>query len=226
MSLIQEALKRKLEEQAGLKTSAPPPLPIKPKKSPMPGILAAVVVIILLLAIAGGLILYAGKLWKKKPTEKPVATALKDLATNVAAAHPASIVSNVVTKVSDMKNAVSQFRKDTSAVEGAGIKPVAPPAPTSTPAVAVAPVQTQQVTAVVKTPEPPVEVARAKPKLWPRLTVNGIMSRGENGAAIINNQVVSPGEAIEGARVIDIKERGVTMELEGETRFLGVGQGP
>lgn len=68
----------------------------------------------------------------------------------------------------------------------------------------------------------PAPVA-VEPVIWPMLTINGLVGKGEQGAAMINAQIVGVNETIEGVKVIDIKKQGVTLEFEGEKRFVKVG---
>lgn len=69
----------------------------------------------------------------------------------------------------------------------------------------------------------PTEPQSRRTVLWPPLTLRGIVGRGLNGAAIINNQVVGVNEVIEGVRVVSIEAQGVELEYQGEKKTLKVG---
>jgi hypothetical protein len=76
-------------------------------------------------------------------------------------------------------------------------------------------------------PEPAKPVAKptqsAMPMLWPILSVKGIISSGPGGGAIINSQIIEVGDSIDGAKVISVVKGNVTLEFEGETKVLRVG---
>ena len=63
----------------------------------------------------------------------------------------------------------------------------------------------------------------AMPMLWPILSIKGILSSGPGGGAIINSQIVRVGDSIDGAKVISVVKGNVTLEFEGETKVLRVG---
>ncbi len=101
---------------------------------------------------------------------------------------------------------------------------VVPPPATTT----VAPV----VVAAVPRVNPPPAVAPTAtveavklPVIWPRLTVSGFMGGNSvRSTVIINGQMLTQGEVVEGAKIIAIdKKRGVTLNFSGETRTLAVG---
>lgn len=77
---------------------------------------------------------------------------------------------------------------------------------------------------VAETPGPPAQpVGRRADIIWPRLSLSGLVGGKRGGAAIINNQVIGIGEAIEGAVVTDLTKKGATLEYQGESLFLHVG---
>ena len=115
--------------------------------------------------------------------------------------------------------------------------PITPPAPVVTATVAVAfvaptPAQLKPpVTPIapVAVSNPPastgaVETVKA-PIVWPKLTVTGVMGGGRTvrGTVIVNGQMLTLGDAVDGARIVSIDKRGVTLSFSGETRTLAVG---
>ncbi|HEY8241002.1 MAG TPA: hypothetical protein VIH35_06120 [Kiritimatiellia bacterium] len=131
----------------------------------------------------------------------------------------------VIDRVNDMKTKVGEVREEGSQATGdfqtepGPSRPVAA-APDAVPApVAKAP------------PAPPPVVAEAPEdsdsfSLWPRITLNGILSKGTQGRgiAIVNNQMMSVNESIEGVRLLEVRSNGVLMEFGGESRFVETGQ--
>jgi len=92
-------------------------------------------------------------------------------------------------------------------------EPASPAAP-APPAVTPSPFKP----AVLPPPEPP-----QPPVDWPSLTLDGVLGKGRNGAAIINREVIGVGETVKGATLVSIGKQGVNLEYEGETQFLKVG---
>jgi hypothetical protein len=75
-----------------------------------------------------------------------------------------------------------------------------------------------------ETPRQPAQsIARKADIIWPRLSLSGLVGGKRGGAAIINNQVIGIGEAIEGVVVTDLTKKGATLEYQGERLFLHVG---
>jgi hypothetical protein len=60
---------------------------------------------------------------------------------------------------------------------------------------------------------------------WPAVRVNGVMlsQKTEKSAAIINDRVVNLRGSVGGARLIEVSDAGVVLELEGRTRFYEIG---
>lgn len=68
------------------------------------------------------------------------------------------------------------------------------------------------------------EPAKEKPSVaWPSVSLSGLVGKGSNGSAILNNRIIGVGETIEGVKVVSIGRQGVILEYEGETQFLKVG---
>ena len=264
MSLIQEALKRKMEEKSGaapaaspppspLTLATPPPAPadVRPA-APMPSgmtvqepapvrgnvvkIIGMVGAILVMVSLAGLLIFMAVKSWSSKSSmstgpareEKPLSEASVPSSVSVppaaGAGQPINPIASITERVSDMKGKVVDAQK-----EGAEITGGRPPEPEPR----TAPV------AAVQQPPPRVDVAPAAGaagsapvveseefSLWPRVTVNGILAKGTRGRgmAIINNQMMSVNESVDGVRLVEVKGQGVLLEFGGESRFVEIGQ--
>jgi len=74
----------------------------------------------------------------------------------------------------------------------------------------------------------PKTLATAKPPLptiWPKLIISGIIGSSKNGrsAAIINGQMLSPGENTEGVTIGAIENQKVKLIFNGEVKTLSVG---
>ena len=259
MSLIQEALKRKMEEKGGGTPAATPPPPPAALATPPPApvsmpapvavpsgmtvqqptqdrgnlvkIIGMVGAILVMVSLAGVLIFMAVKSWSSKRSpqgqaasvEQPLAAAAAAAAKPVSSASAGqtpSAVASIADRVSDMKGKVLESRS-----EGAEITGDRTPEPAPRP-----------LPAVVEQPAPRVEASSAgggtpvvqaqEFSLWPRVTVNGILAKGTRGRgmAIINNQMMSVNETVEGVRLIEVKGQGVLLEFGGESRFVEIGQ--
>ncbi len=75
------------------------------------------------------------------------------------------------------------------------------------------------------------EAAAAEPEpvapTWPTLSLTGVLSTDNQRAGTINGQVVAEGETIEGVRIKKVifdGNKGVELDWNGRTRFLGVGE--
>jgi hypothetical protein len=182
MSLIQDALKRKTEEQNPLPKAPPPkhPGPSKPAKEPAPPaapvtgvgipppnssekklfIILSAAIVLILLVIGNSIYFYLNT--AKTP-------ALVEISEEPAAPAPIDRVKPVV--------------------------PVAAPAPKPAP----------------------------KPKnKWPDLSFSGSAVGGNQILAIINGRMLSVGDSIKGAKVLQIGKNEVLVEFKGEKRVLGV----
>ncbi len=248
MSLIQEALKRKLEEQQGgpVLAAAPPPPPARPTGPSKGGafgrILGFLVAIVLLLSVAVALFYLAARKWnwqdalaeakadagqaqlkweqamEKARAAKPEPAAEEPAEEQVAAAAPSPLAS-VSDRVHTMKDKVQANQAEQAEVVQGATPAPAPVAVAAEPTPVASPVR-------VAAAEAATEPRRGKAVTWPRITVNGILSSGKQGggAAILNNRMVGANELIEGARVVEVQARGVMMEFKGETRLLLIGQ--
>lgn len=229
MSLIQEALKRQLDEQAG-QAYTPPPIP--PPPPPRGGKMVARIfgflfAFLFLLAVAGSLFYLSTRNWSwkeaLKAAEADLSKAEQKLSSlssgsrsdNAPAAEPPSSSSpyaGVQVKVSKMKDAVEEYKKQIPDA-------ATPPAPAATTASAATPPPASSVS------DAPIFNAKESSSSWPRVTVNGILASGKTqGAAMVNNRMVSAGEQIQGVRIVEVQSRGVVMDFKGETRLVLIGQ--
>lgn len=60
----------------------------------------------------------------------------------------------------------------------------------------------------------------AAPRPFPELKLQGIYYRLNNPSVMINGQTLEIGDIVEGARVIKIERKDVTLELDGQTKIL------
>lgn len=247
MSLIEEALRKQREEvEHAEKSPTPPPIPAEMTAEPpeeeqvpaarRPWIMLAGIVLLGILGIAFilWLLFFGLHLWQKEQppaaTPKAVATA-----TNVQAKTPPAPpqpppptgiavtstppVSTTATNVAPPATppaapAPAPAPAVRAAEPAAPPKPVEPPAPE---AVKPAPVVAQAPTGT------PAKVAL--PVIWPKLVVTGLIGSSKTGhsAAIVNGQMLSPGDSIEGVKIESVEKQRVKLAFQGETKLLSVG---
>lgn len=68
----------------------------------------------------------------------------------------------------------------------------------------------------------PVQPEPAPELTWPELTYSGAAAGGNQVLAIINGRMISAGETIQGARVLQIGKSEVLVEYKGQKRILHV----
>ncbi len=177
MSLIQEALKRQLEEQSG-QTYTPPPLPpVKPQRGQAAGkVFRALFAVVFLVLVAGSLFYLSTRNWSwqeaLKAAKKDVESASQRVASRSAEPEPAaanepkitvksgssvsssqsSPLSGVHLQVNKMKAAVKESQKDLAAAE----QPIVP-----SPTAAAAEVSAASGGAPVSAPAPAAAAAPA-----------------------------------------------------------------
>lgn len=66
----------------------------------------------------------------------------------------------------------------------------------------------------------PEKQPRPKPVLWPKLTLQGLLSKGREGAALINGEIISKGEKIKGVELVEVRKSSVVLKYKGETMEL------
>jgi hypothetical protein len=247
MSLIEEALRKQREETEQAQGSAPkapetppPETPPDAEETPAPEAeapaarrpwrLLAIIGGVTVLVIIGlaWLLLFGLKMWNSKPKAPPAATATTGTLTGASA----PVATNAVTRVAT--NAPAPVAAPKAATTPVAPAQPPPPAPASN---VVAKADTTTVAAVATTttrpPVMPTAPAVAIPAPvepepvapWPKLTVAGFISkgRGAKGAAIVNGQVVGPGDVVEGVKIIAVEKQGVLMGLGGQTQTVVVG---
>ena len=231
MSLIQQALKRKLQEDmgGGAPPNEPPPLPDaatggeSPKKN-LWGKLIVVVLILLVLGIAAaGLFFYAAKSWSQKSVLLGSNLSTGALPSKpVEPTQPSALKTHVDQTVETIKKTALDEKK--SLDEAITFQPAATPPAVVIPPASVAgtpPTQTPVATPAATAPSP----AEQTPGGWPVVTLNGLLaSQRSHGAAIINNQLVNVNDHINGIRLVEVQDRGVTLEYQGEQKFILMGQ--
>lgn len=248
MSLIQEALRRRQEEdQDGVTPSAPPlqaptpspkpvttpesaepatqtaapappppPLPSpvtptesltegeqgqKPKKASRTWVTLFGVTLILLLLLAGAawMLSFVYRRWSARQAQATVEAPADTPAIVVSTGDTDPQPPEVTTPVDASPDAPSR---------PAPVQPVDRPTPSTD--VARRPVA-----------QPPPETAPAVD--WPLLRLTGVVGKGKNGSAVINGEIVSVGEAIEGAVLLSIDRLGASLEYRGDRRLMKVG---
>jgi len=207
----------------------PPPPPVvtstgdAPEKSRrtwrlLVGIGAALLVVV---AILLWMVVYGFSLFQRTVVAVPAQVALAAApgpATQTMTALPPAAVTTVVAAVVT-PNVSTGHPPVTSTGTVAVVAPVPAPAVAGTPIVA---------TAVTRTNPPPaaspaVEALKL-PLVWPRLTVSGLMGGGRTrSTVIVNGQMLTQGDTVDGAKIIAIEKHGVTFTFSGETRTLAVG---
>lgn len=224
----------------------PPPLPDpaqEPDAAPensrrtwrtLAGVVAIVaIIVILLLSLVGfGLYLF------RRPAAAPVATTAVPRKGPAASPAPTNTPAPAVPPVAVTTAAPAIVAAVPAATSAPPAAPVAvatavPPPVVAAPAPVAAATTTPPPAAVAALPAAPAvaatNIVTAEPPktlvIWPRLAVSGFMGggRGGRGAVIINNQMMSVGESIEGAKVLAVDKRGVTLSFGGEVRTLAVG---
>lgn len=208
MSLIQEALHRKVTEAGG---PVSPPAP--PRKSPgHPGLW-----ILLLLALflaTGAALWYLNPSFFRWPrTATPVPESPPPVATEPRV---------------DNEPSPPPAEPEPPAPPP---EPVPPPPAVSEPAPPVV-----EPPAAEKPPEkktepppkpPPPEKDSAKAARWPALKLTGVMvgSGGRSkGSAFLNGTFVEVGDRILDARLLEVDAKGVRLEFQGEKKYLRLGQ--
>lgn len=236
MSLIEEALRKQREEvekDEKLNVTHPPEIP--PETHPEPSedittsrrpwaMLAGLIVLgVIGVAVVLWLLVFGLHLWQKAPA--PAAPQQVVASTNNAVKAPsAAVPPKVAVPVAPATNAapvVAAVVPPTNTVVAPPPPPVVqpPPAVTPPPAPVVKP-------PVAVTNEPVATPAKvAMPVLWPKLSVTGIIgsSRTGHSAAIVNGQMLSPGDSLEGVRIEAIEKQRVKLVYQGEVKSLSVG---
>jgi hypothetical protein len=111
--------------------------------------------------------------------------------------------------------------------ESAATTKMAPPAEVPEPAPAPPAAKPAVTTAAPPPPRAdppaPAPTPTSEPRPFPALKLVGLSYHPTRGSALINGKFVFVGDRVEGARVTQISRDGVTLEFEGQTRTLSVG---
>ncbi len=242
MSLIEEALRKQREEseKTGNVSVTPAPIP-NPPPEPTPeaaaplteeparrswallaGIAAAGVSAILFII---WLLVFGLKLWHTQTDTKTTKAGIPTNAPAAVMVNPASTHTNVPEK-SPVPAPPPVVQAPTSAPPVSLPPPVVPPATQEThPASkSTTPVTDNlpQKTSLTTTPN---TAKLEMPVMWPKLTVSGIIGSSKSGrsAVIMNGQMLSPGETIEGVTIESIDKQKVRLKYSGEVKLLSVG---
>ena len=207
MSLINDALKRAAEAQKQNPSDSPPGVPLQPVDyTARPNPFLRIVVLSLLLGFVAGSAWFFSKWWHASNqtastaalTNAPVAS----VSQTAVEAHPSA----------GQPGSQSAVRVTTNIVVRGG--QAAQPTPSAT----GRPDARAQVT-----PPPtvtPPQTAAPEPASFPDFKLQSIIYRLNMPAVVINGEMLSVGDVIKGARVVNIERYTVTVEWQGEKREL------
>ena len=189
------------------------------------GVLLLIAVVVLLGMFVFGVWLFKAPVAAPGPgTVAATSRSTTGVTARVAAPTPAAAATAAVAAV---VVAIAPTSHPPARATGAVVVAIAP-APPQTPVTAATVVATSAVVTVPPVTPPAatttVEVVKV-PIVWPRLTVSGFMGGGRTvrSTVIINGQMLTQGDTLDGAKVVTIDKRGVTLSFSGETRTLAVG---
>ncbi len=69
------------------------------------------------------------------------------------------------------------------------------------------------------TPSPPAPRPESLPVTWPEIRIQAAMGHADRGSVLINGRIVAVGDHYEQVRIVEITDRGVLIEYEGEQRL-------
>ena len=212
MSLIQDALKRQAEENAGSRLPGQPVQPIQPPEPPPPQqqrkppeekknkafpLVPFILFLTVLLAALLGLSIY---LIKPKLKTIPKVT------------HKSVPVEPVAPALSVVKPVIPEPAKaletppSTPLIETAIVEPVIEPPAAEEPVV---------------TAEPVLKIKKS----WPELKLTGIAQGGDRQrVALLNGKMLSAGRRLGEVAIIQVKDNSVLVEYRGERRTLYIGE--
>ncbi|MBN1269897.1 MAG: hypothetical protein JXB04_09930 [Kiritimatiellae bacterium] len=251
MSLIQEALRRRDEEEgrkpAGRSGAVPPRVELPRREKPPRGWLAVVsllLVILVVLAAGVGLLYFVVRStpgldlpWKGAAPAPPGPVA-------VTPPRPADAGARVEEPVPPPIStaglpAGEPPARSTPAGMPYGVLPsasladrpleTAPPPASAAPRAAAEPAPRPSAirqTPVTREPDHSVQEAPRPPGTWPRLKVMGVLTKGPagEGSVIINGDIIEVDEQVEGVTVREVDTSGVWLEYGGRRRFVKVGR--
>lgn len=208
MSIIQEALKRKAEEQPPPRAPVKTPLSARPSAATDPASTASVrqphtvvillTVLILVLVIAGALAATLFFLWNQTAHPTPGTAQIEEHA-------PV-----------DREKALP---RETTAVP-ADQPAEKPPVPTGQTTLPPQPVAESRPVEPAQEPRTTAPDSTMSDVEWPELRVSGIAVSDQRRLAWVNGQLLSEGRTIAGVRLVEIGDREVIFSLQGETRII------
>lgn len=208
MSIIQDALKRKAEEQP----PPPTPPPIDPPSSTPAGtvstgtaphtIVILLTVLILLVVIAAALAATLFFLWNQTAQRAPDPAPVEQH-------EPADYEADVPPEGIPVPPA--------EPAEETPVPPVETPSPPEPDLAPPEPTPSVDPSVEKRLADPPPAVEEVE---WPDLRVSAIAASGGRRLAWINGQLLSEGRTIAGVRIVEIREREVLFSLQGETRII------
>ena len=103
-----------------------------------------------------------------------------------------------------------------------------PPLPTAVPPVEKSTLKTMPVEAESVQPETAAGTPSAQdaPIVWPKIKLTGVMAsknKSADGLAVIDGQITSCGQRVQGIKLISVHGDGIVLEFQGEIRTLRVG---
>lgn len=238
MSVIQDALRRKLDEQKEARAGRPAPAPVSRPRPQAPPVAQQV----LENEPYSTPIATVGTVRPRAPAASPPpppAAAPRDQRTvqfllgaillMLVAAFGGAVVYFLQVRDQDLLRAVTSPPAgpvgSPVGAEGGGSPGVAVAGgPGAVPAVAPdSGSETLPPPAPVAAVEPPV-VALA-PGAWPLIKVEGVMAGSEPSlsSALLNNEMIRVRHRIEGVRLLEVREEGVLLEYKGKSRFVETG---
>ncbi len=234
MSLIEEALRKQREEneKSGSGTATPPPIPgsdssetstaEEPERRSWALVTSIVGGGLLAFAIIIWLLLFGLKLWQTKADTINTKTVAPSHSPPPLVAPPAVVqTNNIVKPIEPTPAPPAPLPALPTTTNPAPLPLPSASEPHSVPAV------TNPVAEKATSQKPPIPAPTKLelPVIWPKITVSGIIGSSKNGrsAAIMNGQMLGPGESLEGVTVEAIDKQKVKLKYSGEVKSLSVG---
>ena len=232
MSVIQDALKRKLEEQRAAKEEAPPAPPRRPPPPQAP-------------SVAYQVIQNEAAAHPPRPAAPPPRVSEARYDTAVARTQQRTIrlllVSILVLLTAGLVGALLYFLSSRQAEWAAASPgprdsarypapaPQAATAPARPPPAPSLPEEGLTATLPTPVPVPPAADAAAEAEggepAWPILSVDGVLTGADPGrsSAILNGEMLRVNRRMDGVRLLEVSEEGVRLEFRGEERYVEIG---
>jgi len=245
MSLVQEALKRKTEEQSTQGSAPPPPLagtPPTANTTPPPrkkGGVKALIFWLFFLVILGcmtyAIFYFLNKGLFQTKKEQPPETSISepetapeqtDIIPQKKPKNMHSTAYNLLKKTKDIQEKeLADSYQATTVIDKEMITAPPTPAATPLPRPTSAPIIKRTPQTVSRRKAPSAKPTQKPPPDWPRIKLNGVMATKDTtkGIAVLDNQVTTCGQYIDDVKLISVHPDGVLLEYEGEIRTLRVG---